>query len=452
MTNAYLPLSDADRVAMLQEIGFDSFEAMIAHIPSDVRLGKLDLPPGQDEMAVQAKLRELAGRNTPMSALSFLGAGVYQRFIPSAVDAIVSRSEFYTAYTPYQPEVAQGTLQYTYEFQTMICALTGLDVANASLYDASTATPEAAFMAMRVTGRHEVLVAGTVHPEYLEVLRTYAGGQKVSVRTVAPKGGRVQAADVAAALTDDTACVIAQCPNFFGQVEDMAALAEATHARGALFVAVVDPVSLGVLAAPGDYGADIAIGDGQSVGNSASFGGPHVGFLACRSQFFRQLPGRVVGATVDSRGQRVYTLTLQTREQHIRREKATSNICTNQALVALGVTVYLSLAGPKGLAAVAEVSARRAHHLAGAIARLPGFSLAFDGPFLNEFVVKSPVPVKDLLAGLEARGILGGVPLARWFPDLQDAFMVAVTELNTPEALEALVAGLREVTRTRVSV
>jgi glycine dehydrogenase subunit 1 len=452
MTNPYLPLSSADRTAMLKEVGFDSFEAMIAHIPSTVRLAKLDLPQGEDEITVLARMRELAARNTPMSERSFLGAGVYQRFIPAAVDAIVSRSEYYTAYTPYQPEVAQGTLQYTYEFQTMICALTGMDVSNASLYDASTATPEAALMAMRVTGRKEVLVAGTVHPEYREVLATYAGGMHVTVKTIEGSNGRLDVSSVAGQITDDTACVIVQCPNFFGQVEDMQALSDAAHAKGALFVAVVDPVSLAVLAAPGSYGADIVIGDGQSIGNMASFGGPHVGFLACRNQFFRQLPGRVVGASLDSRGNRAYTLTLQTREQHIRREKATSNICTNQALSALAVTVYLSLAGPEGLKAVAEVSAQRAHHLAAQIAELPGFSLAFNGPFLNEFVVKSPVPVAELLESLSTRGIMGGVPLTRWFPAMQDCLMIAVTELNTPEALEALLDGLREASRQKAAV
>jgi glycine dehydrogenase subunit 1 len=452
MTNPYLPLSPQDRAAMLKEIGFDSFEAMIAHIPAAVRAKPIKLPVGQDEQQVQAYMRDLAGRNMPLGPKSFLGAGVYQRFVPAAVDAIVGRSEFYTAYTPYQPEVAQGTLQYTYEYQTMICALTGMDVSNASLYDGSTATPEAAFMAMRVTGRQEVLIASTVHPEYREVLATYAQGHEgMRIRVLEAANGRLAAQAVTAAVSEATACVIVQCPNFFGQLEDMQAIADATHAKGALLVVVADPVSLGVLAAPGSYGADIVIGDGQQLGNGTSFGGPHVGFLACRNQYFRQLPGRVVGASVDTRGQRVYTLTLQTREQHIRREKATSNICTNQALVALAVTVYLSLAGPEGLRAVAEVSAQRAHHLAAEIARIPGFSLAFDGPFLNEFVVKSPVPVAQLLDGLQARGILGGVPLARWYPELGEAFMVAVTEVNTPEALAAMLEGLREVSRQTAS-
>jgi glycine dehydrogenase subunit 1 len=432
---------------MLKEIGYDSFEAMIAHIPAAVRAKPLALPMGQDEQSVQAHMRDLAARNTPLGPKSFLGAGVYQRFVPAAVDAIVGRSEFYTAYTPYQPEVAQGTLQYTYEYQTMICALTGMDVSNASLYDASTATPEAAFMAMRVTNRNEVIVSSTVHPEYREVLATYQQGSHMEIKTLEHAGGRLGAKAVVDAVSDKTACVIVQCPNFFGQIEDMQAISEAVHAKGALLVVVADPVSLGVLAAPGSYGADIVIGDGQQLGNATNFGGPHVGFLACRNQFFRQLPGRVVGASVDTRGQRVYTLTLQTREQHIRREKATSNICTNQALVALAVTVYLSLAGPTGLKAVAEVSAQRAHHLAAEIAKIPGFSLAFDGPFLNEFVVKSPVPVAQLLEDLSARGILGGVPLAGWYPELGEAFMVAVTEVNTPEALEALLAGLREASR-----
>jgi glycine dehydrogenase subunit 1 len=451
--NHYLPLSDADRAEMLEAVGFDSFEAMIAHIPEGIRLKELKLPAGLTELDVQARMRELAGRNVPMGPTSFLGAGVYQRFVPAAVDAIMSRSEFYTAYTPYQPEIAQGTLQVTYEFQSLICALTGMDVANASLYDASTATPEAAFMALRVTGRHEILVAGTLHPEYAEVLRTYGRGPNPTIRTVEAPAGRLDVATVAEAITETTGCLIVQNPNFFGQIEDMQALADAAHAKGALLVAVVDPVSLAVLADPGSYGADIVIGDGQSIGgNTANFGGPHVGFLACRSQFFRQLPGRIVGVTVDAKGERVFTLTLQTREQHIRREKATSNICTNQALNALGVTVYLTLAGPKGLDAVASVSAERAHHLAKRIAALPGFSLVHDGPFLNEFAVKSPIPVDELLAGLEERGIMGGVALGRWFPEHADAFLVAVTEMNTPAALEAFVAGLRDVARAEAAV
>ncbi len=450
--NPYLPLTPEDRAEMLATVGFPSFEAMIAHIPSALRVGALDLPKGLGEFDVQARMQDLAARNVPLSSRAFLGAGVYQRFVPAAVDALLSRAEFYTAYTPYQPEVSQGTLQYTYEYQSLICALTGMDVSNASLYDGSTATAEAAFMAMRVTGRQEVLVAGSLHPEYAEVLRTYARGPECTVRTLALKDGRLDPAALAREVSDKTACVIVQSPNFLGLIEDMPALGEATHAVGALLVAVVDPVSLAVLAPPGDYGADIAIGDGQSVGNLPAFGGPHVGFLACRSAYFRQLPGRIVGATVDAKGERAYTLTLQTREQHIRREKATSNICTNQALCALAVTVYLSLAGPAGLQDVAEVSATRAHDLARRIAEVPGFSLAFDGPFLNEFAVKSPIPVARLLEGLEARGLMGGVALARWFPELGEAFLIAVTEVNDPAALDALVAGLHEVARERAAV
>ena len=448
----YLPLTPEDRASMLEAIGFESFEAMIAHIPADLRLAKLELPDGIGEFDVQARMRDLAARNMPLSSRAFLGAGVYQRFVPAAVDALVSRAEFYTAYTPYQPEVAQGTLQYTYEYQSMICALTGMDVSNASLYDGSTATAEAAFMAMRLTNRTEVVLAGSLHPEYAEVMRTYARGPECVVKTLPTTNGRLDPAAVAKAVTDQTACIVVQTPNFFGLLEDMPALAEAAHAVGALLVAVVEPTSLALLAPPGDYGADIAIGDGQSVGNLPAFGGPHVGFMACRNAHFRQLPGRIVGATVDAKGDRAYTLTLQTREQHIRREKATSNICTNQALCALAVTVYLSLAGPDGLRTVAEVSAARAHDLAARIAELPGFSLAFDGPFLNEFVVKSPIPVEKLLEGLEERGLMGGVPLARWFPELGEAFLVAVTEVNDPASLDALVAGLREVARERAAV
>lgn len=439
----YLPLSGADRSEMLSAIGFDSFEAMVSHIPAELRLKALNLPSGLSELEVQMRVRELANRNVPLGPQSFLGAGVYQRFIPAAVDAIVGRADFYTAYTPYQPEVSQGTLQATYEYQSFICALTGMDVSNASLYDASTATPEAAFMAMRLTQRQEILVTRGVHPEYLAVLKTYARGPKPTIREVGDCGSVLQLEQVRAALSDKVACLVVQQPNFFGQVESLQAIADAVHAVGALLVVMVDPISLGVLARPGDYGADIVVGDGQSIGNAPAFGGPHIGFLACRSQFFRQLPGRIVGITRDAAGERVYTLTLQTREQHIRREKATSNICTNQALNALAVTVYLSLAGDAGLSAIARLSAERAHDLAKRIEGIPGFGLAFDGPFLNEFVVRSPIPVDRLLANLREQSYLAGVPLGRWYPELSDCFMVAVTEMNTPEAIDGLVFALR---------
>lgn len=440
--HTYLPLSPTDRKDMLAEVGFDSFEAMIAHIPAQLRLPELKLPPGLSELEVQTVLREWAGQNHVPGPTSFLGAGVYQRFIPAAVDAIVSRSEFYTAYTPYQPEVSQGTLQYTYEYQTLVCQLTGMDVSNASLYDGSTAMAEAAFMAMRITGRRRILVAGGVHPEYLEVLHTYARGPEPLVEVLPLHEGLLRPETLEAHLGDDVACLVVACPNFFGLVEDMPRLSASAHAAGALLVAVVEPVSLAVLTPPGEYGADIVVGDGQSLGNMSQFGGPHVGFMACRSEHFRQLPGRIVGATQDARGERAYTLTLQTREQHIRREKATSNICTNQALCALAVTVYLSLAGAEGLRSVAELSADRAHHLADRIAALPGFSLPFAGPFLNEFVVRCEFPVEELLMELESQGILGGVALKRWFPNLSDCLLIAVTEVNDTHSLGRLVSAL----------
>jgi glycine dehydrogenase subunit 1 len=447
--NPYLPLSAGDRAEMLQAVGASSFENMISHIAPALRVSHLALPPGMPEIEVQACMKNWAERNTPLGPHAFLGAGVYQRFIPAAVDALLSRSEFYTAYTPYQPEISQGTLQAIYEFQSLICLLSGMDVANASMYDASTATPEAALMACRVTGRLEVLVAGTLHPEYAEVLKTYAQGPELAIRTVDAPSGRIDPQALASQLSDKTACLIVQNPNFFGQLEDVEALATAAHAVGALLVLAVDPISLALLASPAELGADIVIGDGQSIGNLPSFGGPHVGFLACRSRYFRQLPGRLVGATVDSRGERVYTLTLQTREQHIRREKATSNICTNQALNALAVTIYLSLAGPVGLQELAETAAQRAHHLASHIAGLPGFKLAFGGPFLNEFAVRCPMPAAQVLETLESRGILGGVALGRWFKAHEDALLVAVTEVNSPEALDNFINALAAIAETQ---
>ncbi|MEB3283936.1 MAG: aminomethyl-transferring glycine dehydrogenase subunit GcvPA [Candidatus Sericytochromatia bacterium] len=450
--HAYLPLSSVDRQAMLEEVGFTSFEEMIQHIPASLRLQQLDLPPGKSELEVQGTMRGWAASNHTPDKLSFLGAGVYQRFIPAAVDAIVSRSEFYTAYTPYQPEVSQGTLQYTYEYQTLICQLTGMDVSNASLYDGSTAMAEAAFMAMRITGRRKILVAGSVHPEYLEVLNTYARGPEASIEVLPLTNGRLSHDQIRAEALEGAACLVVACPNFFGLVEEMPQLSETIHAAGGLLVAVVEPTSLAVLTPPGEYGADIVVGDGQSLGNMSQFGGPHVGFMACRSEHFRQLPGRIVGATQDSRGEKAYTLTLQTREQHIRREKATSNICTNQALCALAVTVYLSLAGPQGLLSVAELSADRAHHLAQAIAEIPGFSLAFDGPFINEFVVRSRFPVQQVLDHLQNQGILGGVPLKTWFPDREDCFLIAVTEINDVESLQRLMSALTEFATTSITV
>ena len=442
----YLPLTEAERAAMLADIGVGSFDELIAAIPQALRCGDLDLPASHDEAELKRTLTELSCRNvSTQDVASFLGAGAYQHYVPAVVDTIIRRGEFLTAYTPYQPEISQGTLQVIFEWQTMIAELTGLDVANASLYEGSSATAEGAFMAVNVTGRKAVLVLDTVHPHHRGTLRTYADGPGIAIREVATKAGRLDLAAVQAALGPDVAAVVVQYPSFLGTVDDFRPLAEAVHAAGALLVAVCEPVSLGMLAPPGDWGADVAVGEAQPLGNALSFGGPYVGFIAARDKLVRHLPGRLVGATTDASGKRAFTLTLQTREQHIRREKAASNICTNQALMALASTVYMSLMGPSGLRGLAEISFQRAHFLAERLAELPGFSLAFpQTPFFHEFVLRVPRP-QELLQQLRRAGILGGVALAPWYPELSDALLVCVTEANRPEDLARYVEAARQI-------
>src|SRR5438067_10179453 len=416
---------------MLEALGADSFEALLRDVPPSLRLRELELAPGLSEQETMARVRELAGRNQVFEdRLTFRGGGVYRRFIPAAVSAVLSKPEFYTAYTPYQPEASQGTLQAIYEFQTLIAELTAMDVANASLYDGATAVAEAAMMAVVQTARQEVLVAPFLHPEYVEVLRCYGEGRGFRVR---------QGSDPSA----ETAALIFQNPDFLGLITDGAQLTRIAHEAGALAVACVDPISLALLAAPGEYEADIAVGEGQQLGLTPSYGGPHVGFIACRQELVRRLPGRLVGEAHDGQGRRGYVLTLTAREQHIRREKATSNICTNHSLCALAASVYLTYMGPDGLRQVAEVGFARAHNLAERLARLPGFELAFPGrPFLNEF----PVRVKDpraILASLDRRGILGGLWAGRWYPDLEDVLVFCCTELNDARSLDELEAALK---------
>ncbi|MBO9540656.1 aminomethyl-transferring glycine dehydrogenase subunit GcvPA [bacterium] len=448
MPFSYLPHTDAERAEMLAAIGVSSMDDLYQGVPDSLRAFSLDaIPPSKSELEVTRLLTDLAGQNQSTNQFSsFLGAGAQRRFSPSAVDWILHRSEFLTAYTPYQPEVSQGTLQVIYEFQTMIAQLTGMDLANASMYDGSTATPEAAFMAMRVTKRNKVVVAGSVHPEYREVLRSYAAGPGVQVVEAPLKDGLIDRAKLEALMTDEVAGLIVQVPSFFGGIEEGRSLADLSHAAGALFIVVADPTTLGVLEAPGAYGADIVVGEAQAFGNAVSFGGPYVGYMACREKLARQLPGRIVGQTVDAKGQRCFTLTLQTREQHIRREKATSNICTNQALNALAATVYMEVMGKEGIYELGYVSLQRAHALASTIKELPGFSLPMAGSFFNEFVVKSPLPVDELLTKLRENGILGGVALGTWYPELKDCYLVSVNELNTPADLDRYVATLKALT------
>jgi glycine dehydrogenase subunit 1 len=432
----YLVHSETDRQEMLDALGVRSLDDLLVDVPPGLRVGGLDLEPGLSEFETMARVRGLAARNRVFDdRLWFAGGGVYRRFVPAAVSAVISKPEFYTAYTPYQPEASQGTLQAIFEFQTLIAELTAMDVANASLYDGATALAEAAMMAVVQTGRHEVVVAGTPHPEYVEVLRCYQEGRGFELRAGLDHVG------------DRTAAILFQQPNFLGLLEDTAGLTRLAHEHGALSVACVDPISLGILAPPGEYDADIAVGEGQQLGLAPSYGGPHVGFIACRRELVRRLPGRLVGEAHDERGRRGYTLTLTAREQHIRRAKATSNICTNHSLCALAASVYLTYMGPDGLRQVAEVSYQRAHALAERLALLPGIELAFpDRPFLNEFPVRM-FHVEHRLRRLRDAGILGGLRMGRWFPDrpdLADVVTFCCTEVNDPAAIDLLVQELSE--------
>jgi glycine dehydrogenase subunit 1 len=390
----YLPHTADDRQQMLDTIGVASVEELLVDIPAAVRGGDLHLPEPLDEAAALRHLEDLAARNRPAGALPcFLGGGAYRHYIPAVVSALASRGEFVTSYTPYQPEISQGTLQAIYEFQSLICALTGLDVANASLYDAATACAEAMALAVNATGRTEVVVAGGLNPQYLATMRTYAWSQNLTVHEVPlSAGGTCDPTAVRDLLAGGTvAAVLAQSPNYLGLLEDHRALADLAHDHGALYIACANPLALALLAAPGECGADVAVGDAQPFGNSLAFGGPYAGYMAAREALLRRMPGRIAGASVDSHGNRAYVLTFQTREQHIRREKATSNICSNHALNALVATIYLSFMGKSGLRSVAELCVRRAHYAAERIAALPGYCLPYAGtPFFHEFAVACP--------------------------------------------------------------
>jgi glycine dehydrogenase subunit 1 len=440
---AYLPNHDADRRAMLAVVGAADVSELFDAVPESLLQPALELPPPLAEQDLVAELERLAARNHPLSELdNFLGAGVYRRFIPAIVRGTIGRPEFYTAYTPYQAEASQGTLQTIFEFQSMICALTGLDVANASLYDGATAAAEAMMLAVQATGRDRIAVSGAVHPETLRVLRTFAAGRAVSVDVVATHDDVTLAADARAVLTDRHAGLLVQQPTFYGTLESLAELADVAHAAGALALCSADPLACSVLLSPGDAGFDVCVGDGQPLGVPASFGGPHVGYMAVRQALVRRMPGRLVGITADHAGRRAYTLTLQTREQHIRREHATSNICTNHALIALAATVYMAHMGAGGMSAVATISAQRAHALADRLADLEGFALATTAPFLWEFVLRCPGDAAGIAAQLRTNGIVAGLPLGRVDPARADHLLVCCTEMTAPAAIDRLVAAL----------
>lgn len=439
----YIPNSPEERAEMLASVGLSNASELFRSIPGDVQLGrKLNITDPLAEPEVIAAMEAMAAKNTGATKPSFLGAGVYSHFSPTVVDHLIQRSEFFTSYTPYQPEISQGTLQYIFEFQTLVCQLTGMEVANASMYDGSTAMAEAYLMAQRVTRRDKIVVAKSVHPEYRDVAVTYAqhGDTEIVEIGFDEATGRVSGLE---ALDDKTAALVVQSPNFFGCIEDLKSLADAAHAVGALLVvAVTEAISFGMLKTPGSYGADIVVGEGQSWGIPMSFGGPHVGLFATQEKYVRQMPGRLAGVAYDKNGNRGFVLTLSTREQHIRREKATSNICTNQGLIALAATIYMESMGKKGLQEVAVQNAQKAAYAKKKIAEIDGYEIAFSAPTFNEFVVRGPRPATEILESVREKGIIGGLALPKYYSDRLNEFLVCATETNTKTQIDNLVAAL----------
>jgi len=447
----YIPNSPDERVEMLRQIGVASIENLFDSIPEDLRLRQvLNVPAAMSELELLAKFEQTAVRNPAARRISFLGGGAYAHYVPTIVDHLISRSEFFTSYTPYQPEISQGTLQAIFEFQTLVCQLTGMDIANASMYDGSTAMAEAVLMAERITKRSKVIVSSAVHPQYLEVAHTYVQHAGIELREslYCTETGTTLPESLAA-IDDQTAAIVVQSPNFFGCIEDLKALGDKAHAKGALLiVAVTEAMSFGQLRSPGAGGADIVIAEGQSFGVPLSFGGPYVGLFATRDKYARQIPGRLVGEAYDKEGRRGYVLTLATREQHIRREKATSNICTNEGLIALAATVYLETMGRRGVQEVAYQCAQKAHYAAREIAKIEGFALPFSAPFFDEFVVRAPIEASTLLDRLaREKAIDGGIALSRFDSSRPNDFLVCVTETNTREQIDALVHGLSDLSK-----
>jgi glycine dehydrogenase subunit 1 len=442
----YLLNTPDDQRAMLEAIGAASIDDLFAMVPAELRLGRpLELPPALGEMELTSHMAALAAKNRPAGqTASFLGGGCYDHFIPALVDFVASRSEFYTAYTPYQAEASQGILQAMFEYQTLITQLTGMDVSNASLYDGGSATTEAVLMALHATGRTgRVVMPENVHPEYRRIVATYLTNLGVELTVPAAPQGTIDCDALAAVVDDQTACVVVQHPNFFGCVEDVKQIGEIAHRAGAMLIVAFDPISLGLLKRPGDLGADIAVAEGQSLGSPMAFGGPFLGILACREQFVRRMPGRLVGQTVDRNGKRCWALTLQTREQHIRREKATSNICTNQGLLALRASVYLAAMNGKGMRGVARLCLQKAHYAAERLAATGKATVAFPSATFKEFVIRlSGTNVERFVAAALRQGIFAGVPLGTWYPSLNDCLLVAVTEKRTKDQIDQLAAVL----------
>jgi glycine dehydrogenase subunit 1 len=431
VAHPYIPNTADDRRVILDRLGIESVDELFQDIPSEFRDPPLDLAPQLSEQELVAELSALAWKNVlPARPISFLGAGAYRHYTPAVVSHIVNRGEFKTAYTPYQPEISQGTLQTAFEFQSMVCELTGMDVANTSMYDGASALAEACLMAASVTGRHRIALLSTMHVSFESVVRTYASGKGFAVDVFEPD--RVS-------LTPEHACLAVQNPNFFGYFEEVDRLSEQAHQAGALYIVSADPVSLGLFRPPADYGADIVVGEGQSLGIPPSYGGPYLGLFACRNELVRKMPGRIVGRTADSEGRTAYVLTLQTREQHIRRENATSNICTSQQLLALAATVYMATLGKHGLRRVAELCYHKAHYAAQRVAELRGYELPLSGDFFHEFVVRCPGSVSDLLQRLEQRGLIAGYDVSE---KIDRGLLVCVTEMNSRSEIDRLIEAL----------
>lgn len=442
---AYIPHTEEQKRQMLQTLGLERIEQLFEEqIPGHLLLDRaLDLPEGLSEIELRRHFQQLSDQSRPAEGQAcFLGAGIYDHYVPSIIPTLILRGEFHTAYTPYQPEMSQGTLQAIFEFQTMISALTGMDVANASMYDGATAFAEAVILACGVTNRDEAVLVG-VHPSWVRVTRTYVEGLGIRVVEAPSPAGVADRAWLEERVGQGTAVIAVQQPNCLGSIEDLAALGQLAHGVGALFVVGANPVALGLLETPGALGADVVVGEGQPLGLGMNFGGPLVGFFAARQKFLRQMPGRLVSRTKDREGRDGYVLTLQTREQHIRRERATSNICTNQGLMMLAATIYLSTLGKQGLREVAEQCLQKAHYAAQQFASVPGYRLKYEAPFFNEFVLQCPEKAENVARRLAEQGIVAGLPLGGWNPDLEDCLLVALTEKRTKEEIDRFAAALR---------
>ncbi|MGB2698094.1 MAG: aminomethyl-transferring glycine dehydrogenase subunit GcvPA [Candidatus Zixiibacteriota bacterium] len=441
----YIPNTDKNREEMLKRIGVKDFSQLLSGIPQSILLKEdLKLPSPLSELELAGLLRNLSQENRSADEMiSFLGGGAYDHFVPSVVNHILLRSEFYTAYTPYQAEVSQGTLQSIYEFQSLICELTGMDVANASMYDGASATAEAALMSHSSNRKNEIIIPDSLHPAYKKVLETYCSGMGLKIINSSAENGMADLSDLKSSLSSETSCVIVQSPNFYGVIEDVAEIEKLVHSTGALLIMVCDPISLGILKSPGELGVDIAVGEGQGMGNPTNLGGPFLGFFTARKDMVRRLPGRLIAATRDSKDRRGFVMTLQTREQHIRREKATSNICTNEALCALASAVYLSLMGKNGIKEVARLCVQKSHYAMEEITKVNGFKLKYQAPFFKEFIVETPIPPEEIIDRLLDQNILAGVDLSRLDSRLKDLLLVCVTEKRTKKEIDYFVSQLK---------